>query len=834
MDEDGPASYVSMGGLNTEQIKEVVLEQMKGVIGRISKLLLRYHGRRVRSTDSVSLLFLRFLEVELSDLSELLRELPLPDRDGSYYIKSVIMPDWLEKQSNLATDLWNELYNHKQAGAIGCFCRTTTRIPFSNLFQLKKFLRDVPSIVESSCRYNHLLLADDDEITSSRMTSPLQPHPYVETAAGRKPLVGVHGALGHKVLRWFMDDHKCDTVKIISMVGPVGVGKTAIAMEVYRRLQSRGGGEGNVLCCATAKASRWPDMKKLLLHILSQIDELAALAPASIDELEQLIQKISECLQDRRYLIVIDDIWKISDWDIIKKAFPRNNQGSRIVITTRIRNTACWCCSCFFGLVHEVKPLGEVDSKMLLFRKAFGCEVEHPPENFRQVCTEILRRCEGIPLFIDGMAGWLQEQQQEMQQNSYYNMEDVPQLLQIFEQALSPTYDDLPHIMKVLVLSMSMLPECYMFETDTLQYKWEFEDLIEVNRHYVGQIEEIYIEITDIQYLEVIEILLYELINRNIITPVANWEGPTQREDWVDFTLTHRLEEGCQYKVNYFMLQFLASKSADKGFACTSGWLTSVERLNKHNEKPRRIALHRTDPDIENFLNTRDLSHTRSLAISGTVDGVTLEKFIHLIILDLEGWQSLKDEDLSLICNKGMFLLKYLSLRNTSVSRLPPEIRKLLVLHTLVASHTQISELPIEVCDLQELHSLDLRSTKIRHLPEYIWKVPSLETLLVGGDRVYCDQTISELPEGTSNRTSLTTLDTVDLSECSAGVVESLSRLRLLKVLCIRWSFRQCTDPRVQEALCSCIQRCADPRVDASIEVPRSWFALRSRTRDCD
>uniref|UniRef100_A0A6N2JZ82 Disease resistance R13L4/SHOC-2-like LRR domain-containing protein n=1 Tax=Salix viminalis TaxID=40686 RepID=A0A6N2JZ82_SALVM len=54
----------------------------------------------------------------------------------------------------------------------------------------------------------------------------------------------------------------------------------------------------------------------------------------------------------------------------------------------------------------------------------------------------------------------------------------------------------------------------------------------------------------------------------------------------------------------------------------------------------------------------------------------------------------------------SLFLLKYLSLRNTSVNSIPSSISKLLNLETLDLKHTQISELPVGILKLRKLRHL--------------------------------------------------------------------------------------------------------------------------------
>lgn len=148
-----------------------------------------------------------------------------------------------------------------------------------------------------------------------------------------------------------------------------------------------------------------------------------------------------------------------------------------------------------------------------------------------------------------------------------------------------------------------------------------------------------------------------------------------------------------------------------------------------------------------------------------------------------------------------MQILTCLSIRNTRVSKLPPEIKELRYLRALDVSHTQISELPSEVGELQQLRTLDLRSTQIRQIVKLSW---SLEHLLIGSDGINPDGTVAtKIPE--VNRCPLPflhTLATVDVSEFSARfVAEVLRRLYSIQVLAITWSSHQCTDGRYLDAL---------------------------------
>jgi hypothetical protein len=95
-----------------------------------------------------------------------------------------------------------------------------------------------------------------------------------------------------------------------------------------------------------------------------------------------------------RYFIVIDDIWDLKAWEMIKCALLDNNYGSRVIITTRIVDVAKKT-----GDVYEHKPLSDEFSNELFYTRLFGgkkCPQDQPTE----VTEKILKKCRGMPLAI--------------------------------------------------------------------------------------------------------------------------------------------------------------------------------------------------------------------------------------------------------------------------------------------------------------------------------------------------------------------------------------------------------------------------------------------------
>ena len=91
------------------------------------------------------------------------------------------------------------------------------------------------------------------------------------------------------------------------------------------------------------------------------------------DELKSLL---FECLKDKRCLVVMDDIWEIEAWNEVSVAFPTNSNGSRVLITSRIKEVALHASS-FNNIIPPIPPyelpfLDEDKSWELFSKKVFG------------------------------------------------------------------------------------------------------------------------------------------------------------------------------------------------------------------------------------------------------------------------------------------------------------------------------------------------------------------------------------------------------------------------------------------------------------------------------
>ncbi|CAL5011022.1 unnamed protein product [Urochloa decumbens] len=128
-------------------------------------------------------------------------------------------------------------------------------------------------------------------------------------------LVGVEGPR-EDIIKLLADMDQ--QLKVLSIVGFGGLGKTTLAKEVYHKI----GGQFDVM--AFISVSQKPDIRRLLHGI--QL-ELGMKESPSTFNVKFMIEDIRKHLQHNRYIVVLDDLWDAPTWDMICSAFPENEDS---------------------------------------------------------------------------------------------------------------------------------------------------------------------------------------------------------------------------------------------------------------------------------------------------------------------------------------------------------------------------------------------------------------------------------------------------------------------------------------------------------------------------
>ncbi|CAN6321315.1 unnamed protein product [Urochloa humidicola] len=537
-------------------------------------------------------------------------------------------------------------------------------------------------------------------------------------------------------------------LEVISVYGMGGLGKTTLAKDVYQSLELSGTFQKRA--CLTITRPFNPE--EILRSLAMQLDT---------ENLGNTWtgQSLAGLFEGNRYLLVLDDLSSTTEWDTIIQHFPTTETASRIIVTTRVEKIAKHCSKNLEN-IYKLKALGYKDSCDLFTEKVFG-KITDLEDQYPELVEEaklILRKCNGLPLAIVTIGGFLAKQPtspmewRKLNEHISAELEMNPEIGMI-RTVLLKSYDGLPYHLKSCFLYLSIFPEDHSISRKRLVRRWTAEGYSSEVR---GKSAE---EIADSYFME--------LIDRSMILPFKASFGSTKG---IDSCQVHDLIR--EISISKSMEENLVFRMEDSNIINTQGTMRHL------------VISSNWEGDQSEFESTVDLSRIRSLTVFGKWRSFFIsDKMRSLRVLDLEGSSGLADRHLGQI---GKFLqLKYLSLRGANdVSYLPDSFGGLRQLETLDIRETNIMMLPKTITKLRKLRHLHAgrKLTYVRE-PEYLEKCLNLHACCAAIPSFMLDLNgVSVVPRGTRKLKALQTLRVVHLAWGNT-VLQEIKRLTQLRKL---------------------------------------------------
>ncbi|XP_048537070.1 putative disease resistance protein RGA3 [Triticum urartu] len=458
------AAYVASSelGLNSEQIK-TKLKYMQGLL----------HAAQDRDVSSNP-----GLQSLLDDLSKKADEA----EDALDELHYFMIQDQLDGTQEAAPELRDALRGHALHGRDAALNIIGNWLPFFSCLRTQD--DDCAAAIAGNLKFDRVTMSNKiksvidgihnlcdpvsdllNKIPNTNTTITLQ-RPHTGSTVAQDKLYGRGAIFEQTVNALISGTYDGETLSVLPFVGPGGIGKTTFTQYLYNDKRIEGHFTVKVWVCVSTDF----DVLKLTRQIHSCIPAIEKEEYNCTHEtanLDQLQKSIGERLKSKRFLIVLDDIWKCNsqtDWNNLLAPFRQGEtKGSMVLVTTR-----------FPSIAHMVKTTDPVELHGLepndFFEFFEACMFGHSkPEHYEDelidVARDIAKKLKGSPLAANTVGRLLEKNLSRdywigvLEKDEWQNAKDVDDIM----PSLKISYDCLPFLLKKCFSYFALFPEDYRF-----------------------------------------------------------------------------------------------------------------------------------------------------------------------------------------------------------------------------------------------------------------------------------------------------------------------------------------------------------------------------------
>ncbi|XP_022561793.2 probable disease resistance protein At1g59620 [Brassica napus] len=452
-----------------------------------------------------------------------------------------------------------------------------------------------------------------------------------------------------------------DSSQVVSITGMGGLGKTTLARQVYSHETIK---SHFLRRLAWVCVSQQFERKCVWQTILRQLWPECDVSKMMEGELQE---KIARVLETQKALIVIDDIWREGDWDLIKDVFlPR--KGWKVLLTSRNEEVG----------LHADRQCVTFKPECLTFEESWDLfqRIAFPikdtaefkiEEDMKQIGMEMIRHCGGLPLAIKVLGALLGNKYTLHEWKRIRENIKAPTVrasgsddrnfnLKVYG-VLYLSFEELPAYLKQCFLYLASFPEDYEIDVEKLSYYWAAEGILmpmDFDGASIREVADGYIE---------------ELVKRNMV--ISKRDIDTSRFETL--------------QLHDMMREVCLSKAAEENFIQTID--TSMAN-SKSPCKSRRLAIIVRWPG-------------ETFSVDKEVKNPSLRTLLFI------GYKRWKATSLLFTSHKLMRVLD-LSLVEFEGGKVPSSIGKLIHLRYLNFEWSNATQLPSSMRNLKKLLYLNL------------------------------------------------------------------------------------------------------------------------------
>uniref|UniRef100_A0A6N2LP98 NB-ARC domain-containing protein n=1 Tax=Salix viminalis TaxID=40686 RepID=A0A6N2LP98_SALVM len=233
-------------------------------------------------------------------------------------------------------------------------------------------------------------------------------------------------------------------VDVISLVGLGGIGKTTLAQLAFNDAKVTDHFEKKIWVCVSEPF----DEVRITKAILEQLEG----STSNLDDLQSLLQRVSQSINGIRVLLVLDDVWTEDHrhWEQLKPSLAGCARGSKILVTTRKGVVAT-----MMGTDHRIniETLSDDACRSIFNHVAFHERSNDERERLTDIGNKIASKCKGLPLAAKVLGGLMQskrtrEEWEDVLSSELWRLDEVDKD-QVEKKIFLPlhlSYYDLPSV----------------------------------------------------------------------------------------------------------------------------------------------------------------------------------------------------------------------------------------------------------------------------------------------------------------------------------------------------------------------------------------------------
>nr|XP_027120292.1 probable disease resistance protein RF45 [Coffea arabica] len=477
---------------------------------------------------------------------------------------------------------------------------------------------------------------------------------------------------------------------VVSICGMGCSGKTTLARKLYNHSNAKHHFDSFAWVCIS---QQWQTREILQGILVSFFPERRREIEKWRDD--EMVGELLRFQQNRKCLVVLDDIWSTDAWECIKVAFPIRNKG-KILLTSRNKDVAMRIGP--NGFHHESRLLTDAESWELLQRKALRdgpIQGDGDVHDFEVLGQQMVKFCGGLPLAVVVLGGILATKHSFNEWNVVYrNIKSFLAKGESIEhqgkvhKILGLSYDNLPYKLKPCFLYLSAFYEDEEVPIERLYQLWMAEGMVSAED-----------QMGEESMMDIAESYLGELAKRCIVQvqQVTVADGETLRSP--------RKFWSCH--LHDLMRDFCIAKAREENFLKVFGYQhgNEVELAGSTSSSTGNIHRHVIylgDQDASKYAQEGETTkHLRTLLFCATKHGSMtaqlaesqMNMFKMLRSLTIQGVNSpgIENSKNSPKLPIGHLIhLRYLSLRSSKFVMSPSSISRLEHLETLDLSNAKI------------------------------------------------------------------------------------------------------------------------------------------------